>query len=581
MKTEQTPAAKTSGLVAGAAGFWGVLIAPSLAGLPGPFLRWAAVLVAVTGAAALVAGRRRSKGFWTAAGVALMALCLALVLAPALDAMPREARSTLAVTVLMACWWISVAVPIPVTSLLPLVLFPVLGVMPSGTTAAAYANNNIFLFLGGFILALGVQRWGLHRRIALHIVRAIGTNPSRMVLGFMLATAFLSMWISNTATTLMMLPIALAVIASLGELGDLSDVDDVGDAPRPGPFAPALLLGVAYSASIGGLATPIGTPPNISFLRIQEIMYPAAPAISFGRWTLAFLPLVAVFLPITWLVLTRLVFPLGRRGGGAGAAVIDAELRSLGRIGPAERRMLWIFSATALLWITRADLALGPITIPGWAGVLERLVGEPFSAGNLHDATVAIAMAILTFLVPGDPDREGKRRALMDWETAVKLPWGILLLFGGGFAIAGAFQKTGLSRYLGEAFAGQVEGAHPLVLIAAVCLLLTFLTEVTSNTATTEVMLPVLGGTAGAMAIHPLLLLLPATLSASCAFMLPIATPPNAIVFGSGQIEMRQMVRAGIILNLIGVVLISLFFYLVSSRVLGIDLEQVPSWAVR
>jgi sodium-dependent dicarboxylate transporter 2/3/5 len=484
--------------------------------------------------------------------------------------MPREARSTLAVTVLMACWWISVAIPIPVTSLLPLVLFPALGVMPSGITASSYANNNIFLFMGGFILALGVQRWGLHRRIALHIVRAIGTNPSRMVLGFMLATAFLSMWISNTATTLMMLPIGLAVIASLSE---------VTDAPSPGGFAPALLLGVAYSASIGGLATPIGTPPNISFLRIQEIIYPAAPVIPFGRWTLAFLPLVVVFLPITWLVLTRLVFPLKRRDVGAGATVIAAELRSLGRIGSAERRMLWIFGTTAVLWITRADLALGPITIPGWAGVIERLVGEPFSSGNLHDATVAVAMAVLTFLVPGEPDHAGRRRALMDWETAVKLPWGILLLFGGGFALAGAFQKTGLSRYLGESFAGQVEGAHPLVLVAAVCFLLTFLTEVTSNTATTEVMLPVLGGAAGAMAVHPLLLMLPATLSASCAFMLPIATPPNAIIFGSGQIEMRQMVRAGILLNLVGVVLISLFFYTVSSWILGIDLSLVPQWA--
>lgn len=558
--------------MSGACGCLGVLLAPALAGLPAALLGPGGALVAIAGAVLWIVRRRRDRA--SELGAALTAIGLSMVLAPALAAMPSDARRALAVTVLMAIWWISIAIPIPATSLLPLVLFPLLGVMDSGATAAAYTNNNIFLFMGGFILALGVQRWGLHRRIALHIVHAIGTNPSRMVLGFMLATAFLSMWISNTATALMMLPIAMAVIASL---------DTLGNEPTGGGFAPALLLGVAYSASIGGLATPIGTPPNISFLRIQEIVYPNAPPIPFGRWTLAVLPLVAVFLPLAWLLLTRLFGRLdrsdGQRAARAGAEIIRTELAGLGRMDRSERRMLWLFASTAVLWITRADLDLGGVAIPGWAGLVERWVGAPFAAGNLHDATVAMAMAIAAFLIPGEPDPTGKPRALMDWETAVKLPWGILLLFGGGFALAGAFLETGLSQHLGEQFASRVTGIHPLLLVGATCLLLTFLTEVTSNTATTEVMLPVLAGAAGAMAIHPLLLMLPATLSASCAFMLPIATPPNAIIFGSGQIEMRQMVRAGILLNLLGVVLISLFFYFVSAPLLGIDLAAVPIWA--
>lgn len=569
MRREGTPSTgRGPGLTAGAGGFLGILLAPILADLPPVLLYWGGGLLVICGSGLFLAHQSRRSA---PSAVALIALGLSLLLAPALSVMPGEARRTLAVTVLMASWWISLAIPIPATSLLPLVLFPALGVMTSAKTAASYANNNIFLFMGGFILALGVQRWGLHRRIALQIVRVIGTNPSRMVLGFMLATAFLSMWISNTATALMMLPIALAVIVSL----DTS----AGDR-ETGGFAPALLLGVAYSASIGGLATPIGTPPNISFLRIQEIIYPGAPTIPFGRWALAILPLVAVFLPIVWIALTRIVHRLERHDIGAGATVIREQLASLGRMGPSERRMLWIFTTTAVLWMTRADLDLGAVTIPGWAGLIERWVGEPFAAANLHDASVAVTMAILTFLIPGDPGADGKPRALMDWETAVRLPWGILLLFGGGFALAGAFQESGLSRHLGEAFASQVAGMHPLLLVFSTCLLLTFLTEVTSNTATTEVMLPVLAGAAGAMSVHPLLLMLPATLSASCAFMLPIATPPNAIIFGSGQIEMRQMVRAGILLNLLGAVLISLFFYFVSSPLLGIDLRSVPVWAL-
>ncbi|MDH3744135.1 MAG: SLC13 family permease [Acidobacteriota bacterium] len=558
------------GLAIGVLGFFGTLLAPAIARLPEGILFWggAALLAAALGT--FFAGRARGSSAVSAIGALLVCLSLVLLVAPYAASMPQAARATLAATVLMAAWWVSLAIPIAATSLVPLVLFPALGVSTSGDTAAAYANNNIFLFLGGFILALGIQRWGLHRRIALQIVRVIGSNPSRMVLGFMVATAFLSMWISNTAAALMMLPIALAVIVSMRE---------VAGGRRLGGFAPALLLGVAYSASLGGLATPIGTPPNISFLRILEILYPGAPSIPFGRWLLAFLPLVAVFLPLAWLLLTRVAHQPLRQSIAAGAEVIRDELRRLGPMGRAERRMLWIFTATAILWTTRGDLDIGHLRIPGWAGLVERWLGEPFAASNLHDATVAIAMAIVTFIVAGDPDKNGRRQALMNWETAKQLPWGILLLFGGGFALAGAFKTSGLSRFLGDTFAGQVLGLSPLALVVSSCLLLTFMTEVTSNTATTEVMLPVLAGTAGGLGVNPLLLMVPATLSASCAFMLPIATPPNAIVFGAGELEMRQMVRAGILLNLLGVVLISLYFYFVGSFLLGIHLGSVPAWA--
>jgi sodium-dependent dicarboxylate transporter 2/3/5 len=556
------------GLVTGLVGFLAVLSIPLLAAASPLALRWAGGILMVVGLG-LIPGARTRRPLAVTATVVLT-LSAALLLAPFLLEMPRAARSTLAVAVLMAAWWMTVAIPIPATSLLPLILFPVLGILPSGATAANFANNITFLFMGGFILALGVERWGLHRRIALHVVRTLGTDPSRMVLGFMVATAFLSMWISNTATTLMMLPIALAVIGAVREMSG---------GKRISGFGPALLLGIAYSASIGGLATPIGTPPNMSFLRILEIFYADAPTITFGRWTLAFLPLVAIFLPVAWLFLTRVAHRLQREPVPAAGEVIRNELDRLGKMGKAEKRMLWVFVVTAVLWMTRGDLDLGAVHLPGWASLLERWVGEPFAGENLHDATVAIGMAVLTFLIPGEPDAQGRRRALMNWETAVRLPWGILLLFGGGFALAMAFKESGLSQYLGESYAGQVQGLSPILLIAATCLLLTFLTEVTSNTATTEVMLPVLAGTAAAMGVNPLLLMIPATLSASCAFMLPIATPPNAIVFGSGELEIREMVRAGILLNLMGVVLITLVFYFVSSWLLGIDLTTVPAWA--
>jgi sodium-dependent dicarboxylate transporter 2/3/5 len=484
--------------------------------------------------------------------------------------------ATAAVTALVACWWISVAIPIPVTSLLPLVLFPFVGVMSVKDAAIPYANSNVFLFMGGFIIALGIQRWGLHRRIALHIVQVVGTGRATLVLGFMLASAFLSMWISNTATTMMMLPIGLAVIAAISELEE-HESDRLKD-----NFAAAIMLGIAYAASVGGVATPIGTPPNISFRGQLAQLFPDAPEISFGEWMVTFVPLVAVFIPIVWLVLIRVTCRLSARPLAAGRQVAREHLARLGPMRGPEIAMLVVFAATALLWMTRKIPVAG--VDYGWAATLEGLLSPDdgglhrFRAVFINDATVAVGMAILLFMIPAGRDEAGRKQRLMNWQTAERLPWGIILLFGGGFSLAAALQASGLSAWLGQVFAGLGITSPPL-LVVSTSTLLTFLTEITSNTATTEVMLPIVANASIAMGTNPLLLMLPATISASCAFMLPVATPPNAIVFGSGRVSMSRMVRTGIILNLIGVVLIAALIYLWAIPWLGIRLDTLPGWA--
>ncbi len=484
-------------------------------------------------------------------------------------AVERRARVMLAagaVVALVACWWISVAIPIPVTSLLPLLLFPIVGVMSITDAATPYANPNIFLFMGGFIIALAIERWGLHRRIALHIVRVVGKSRATIVLGFMVASAVLSMWISNTATTLMMVPIGLAIISAVTEL------DKGGDPRHQKNFAAAIMLGIAYAASVGGIATPIGTPPNISFRGQFAALFPEAPEISFGQWTLIFLPLTILFLPIIWFILVRVTCPVGTGRLTAGREVIHEELRRLGPMGKSESRVLAIFVLTALLWMTR-KIPVGAADY-GWSVFLENFLSRvgpfPYSADYINDATVALAMAVLLFVIPAGGDGAGRGERLMNWSTAQRLPWGILLLFGGGFSIAQGFRASGLSVWCGEVFAG-IGIADPLWVVVAVCLMMTFLTEITSNTATTEVMLPILARVSQSMGFNPLLLMLPATISASCAFMMPVATPPNAIVFGSGHVEMGRMVRSGIIINLVGVVLVTATFYLVVCPILGID----------
>ncbi len=490
----------------------------------------------------------------------------------------RTMMAAAAVTALVACWWISTAVPIPVTSLLPLLLFPILGVMPIRDAASPYADPNVFLFMGGFIIALGIQRWDLHRHIALRIVSVIGTGRSTLVLGFMLASAGLSMWISNTATTMMMLPIGLAVIASLANL-------DSSTADRPAGnsnFAVALMLGIAYAANVGGIATPIGTPPNIVFRGQLEHLYPDAPEVGFGQWMLLFVPFVAIFVPAIWLVLTRVTCRIEPADGSLGRAMVRRHLTALGPLSRPARMMLLIFAATALLWITRS-IPVSKHTNYGWANLVEHILtrdgtdASRFRAANIDDATIALGMAVLLFIIPAGRDPTGEPQRLMNWETARQLPWGILLLFGGGFAIAAGFQSSGLSLWCGQLF---IQGGlqDPLWLIAGTCLAITFLTEITSNTATTQIMLPVLAHAGSVLGLNPMALMLSATVSASCAFMLPVATPPNAIVFGSGQVPMGRMVRTGFILNLIGVVLMTATLYLVARPLMGLDPAIQPDW---
>jgi sodium-dependent dicarboxylate transporter 2/3/5 len=469
-----------------------------------------------------------------------------------------EISYTLAIAVLMAGWWITEIIPLAITALLPVVLFPVFGVMDGKAVSSAYFNHVIFLFIGGFIMALAMQKWELHRRIALKIMMATGSSPKQVLLGFMLSTAFLSMWISNTATAMMMVPIVMSVTKKLADFLDTATLKR---------YSVGLLLAVAYSASVGGIATLVGTPPNLSFARIHQIMFPTAPEISFGSWFLFALPVSLIMLGFIWLLLTNLYQPKGFDTLQANQA-IRSEYKRLGKKTQEEKIILVLFTSLALLWLTRANLGFGSFTIPGWSNLL------PYP-DYLNDGTVAIAIAVLLFLIPSS---ENKGKRLMDWETASGLPWNIVLLFGGGFALAGAFKSSGLSLWIGELMS-ETHGMPILLIIAIIAFSMTFLTELTSNTATTEMALPILAGLAVSMEINPLLLMLPATMSASMAFMLPVATPPNAIVFGSNQITVAQMAGTGLLLNLIGIIIVTLSTYFWGAWVFDIDVTHLPHWA--
>lgn len=484
-----------------------------------------------------------------------------------------------AVASLMAIWWITEAIPIPATALLPVALFPMLGIVNAKEIAAVYFNDVIFLFIGGFLIALAMQKWMLHRRIALKIILLIGTSPRRIYLGFMVATFFLSMWISNTATTMMLVPMAMAIIIKMKE--------NFGE-PQIGRFAVGLLIAIAYAASIGGFATLIGTPPNMAFVRILAISFPDAPEISFARWLAFAFPPAVLFLVIAWAILTRIFIPQTKTGSpvletdspvleadssalNADLSVFRKEYHSLGRMRREERLVLILFLSVALLWIFRQPIDLNFCTIPGWSS----LFPDP---KYIRDGTVAIMVALLLFIIPAKKNDEAGPHRLLDWSTAMKINWGIVLLFGGGFALATGFSQSGLAKFLGGQLAG-LGHFSPLIIVLTVCLVVTFLTELTSNTATTEIFMPILGAMAVAIGINPLMLMIPATLSASCAFMLPVATPPNAIIFGTGEVKIHDMMRAGIIMNIVGIFLITGAIYLIGIYVFDMDLSAMPTWA--
>ncbi|MEZ6066300.1 MAG: SLC13 family permease [Planctomycetaceae bacterium] len=528
-------------------------------------------------------------GLWV--GLLLFA---GLLLCPVPGGMSSPAWRLSAVTVLMAVLWLTEAVPMAVTSLVPLAAFPLLGIQSSAVVSRGYFDQNVFLYMGGFIIALGIEKCGLHRRLALRIVQFVGCGLRQIVLGMMLATGFLSMWISNTASTMLMFPIALALAAAVGEMlehtaaGQTPGIEAAANSPvlpeaRLRTLSIALLLGIAYSASLGGLATTVGTPTNIAMIGIwekQPELVAQYGGFSMGTWLVTFLPLAVLMTLTAWLVLTRgLSEPQEARK--IGNAFFAQRLAELGPASPAERRMLVVFGITALLWILRSPLEFGGVRIlPGWAPPLHQWIVEQLGVVDdygtspaVHDSTVALLMAILLFVIPGATMADGRVGRLMDWETVQhRLPWGILLLIGGGLVLAGGFESTGLSRWIGSEFVEHVRGWHPVLLVAVVCLLMTFLTEFTSNVATVSTLVPILLAASLSLGVDPRLVIVPATISASCAFMLPIATPPNAIVFSSGQIPMREMMRQGVILNLIGVVLVTAVTFLLLRPLMGVTL---------
>lgn len=465
------------------------------------------------------------------------------------EGLSPEGVAILASTMWIATWWITEAIPIPVTSLLPLVLFPLSGGMEVKSTASAYGDETIFLFMGGFMIALAMEKWNLHRRIALTIISAIGTNMDRIVLGFMVATGFLSMWISNTATAMMMVPIGLAIIYQISDA--LKDNPSVDTSKENFGFGKALMLGIAYSASLGGIATLIGTPPNTLLAGAINKMY--GIELSFAKWMMFGVPLAWSFIFIVWFYLVKFAYPSKIKTLPGGRAIIDSEKQKLGKASTEEKIVFTIFVLAAFSWITRTFL-------------LSKFID------GLSDGVIAMVFAILLFIIPS-VNKKGDH--LLDWNTAVKLPWGILLLFGGGLAIAAGFVSSELSVWIGSQLSG-LSGVHILVVILVVTTLVIFLTEITSNTATASMMYPIMASLAVALGFHPYALMIAAGVAASCAFMLPVATPPNAVVFGSGYLRIPDMAKAGFALNIIGVILVTVSIYFLLPLLWGIDLTTIP-----
>lgn len=444
----------------------------------------------------------------------------------------------MAITLWMAIWWITETVPIAVTALLPIILFPLLDIISISETTQQYGHKYVFLYLGGFILAIAIERWNLHKRIALHIIQWIGSKASSLILGFMVATAFLSMWISNTATTVMMLPIAIAIANQVQSQRNETKF-----------FSKALMLSIAYSASIGGIATLIGTPPNLVLAGVLENTY--AIKISFFEWMTFGLPIAIILLFISWKYLTGFAYNLTDIRFMNGKKDISDMLTKLGKLSYDEKAVGVVFFLAAAGWMFR--------------GVLENVLP------GINDSIIAMSAAIILFLVPA----KSKKRALLTWNEAVKIPWGIIILFGGGMALAKAFVETGLAEWIASQI-DHFEGISIFLLVILVSAVVNFLTEVTSNLATTAMLLPILAPVALSFDVHPYLLMTAVTLSASCAFMLPVATPPNAIVFGAKYLKVSDMARKGILLNVISIVIIALAVYFFMPYVFKLESLSFP-----
>ncbi len=437
-----------------------------------------------------------------------------------------------AVATLMVIWWITEAVPIPATALLPTALFPILGIMSAKESCAPYAHHLIFLFLGGFMIAIAMEKWNLHRRIALHTIRFVGFSSNRIILGFMVATAFLSMWISNTATTMMMVPIGLAVLNETIDFIEHNKDLNIDTRPTRFKFGLALMLGIAYAASIGGVATIIGTPPNTILAGFIEQTYHVP--VSFVQWMLFGVPLSVIMLALTWYYLVKFAAPPEIKRLPGGKALLEKQIKNLGKMQKAERWVLIVFGIVVFLWISHGF-------IPGMPKMIK-------------DSTIAMSGAAILFMIPVDWQ---KGIFVLDWKSATRLPWDVIFLFGGGLALAKGFEVSGLSKWIGMQLV-SLQSLNILLIILIVVILSIALTEVTSNTATAAMLIPVVAGVAMAIHIHPFILIIAATISASLAFMLPVATPPNAIVFGTHYMTIPQMAKIGLILDLIMTVLVTL-----------------------
>jgi solute carrier family 13 (sodium-dependent dicarboxylate transporter), member 2/3/5 len=449
-----------------------------------------------------------------------------------LEGLSDQGNAVLASTLWVATWWITEAMPIAATSLLPIILFPLSGALPIDDTTSSYGHRYIFLYLGGFILALSIEKWNLHKRIALNIIKLIGTDVRKIILGFMIATAFLSMWISNTATAVMMLPIGIAIVKQMKDLKSTPEDENI-------IFGKALMLSIAFSASIGGLATLIGTPPNLVFAGIVQELY--GIEISFLDWIKLGLPISLMLLLFSWLYLTRVAFKFKQTEFEEGQVEIKRQLIHLGKMSYEEKIVLSVFVLTGLAWISRSFFL--NIFFP-----------------SLDDSIIALIAGVCLFLF--NSSSLDKTEKIMHWEDAVKLPWGILLLFGSGLAIALGFQASGLATWIAEKMV-HLNGFSIFIILLVVITGVNFLTEITSNLATVAMLLPILAPTAVMLDVHPYLLMVGATISASCAFMLPVATPPNAVVFGSNYLKISDMVRVGIVMNIISIIIVFIMVYFV------------------
>jgi sodium-dependent dicarboxylate transporter 2/3/5 len=489
---------------------------------------------------------KRSWGAWLG-----LLLFIVILFLPTTEQFTVEKRNMLAVLGLMAVWWMTETLPLGVTALLPLVLYPILGIMNTEKVAPNYMHHLVFLFMGGFIIAIALQKWRLHRRFALYVISYIGTNPRKIILAFMLVSAVLSMWISNTATAVMMLPIGLAVIFQFqGE--NLKPEDKIDN------FSVVLMLGIAYASSIGGISTLIGTPPNIIFSGIFSKFFPTETPVSFVQWLIYVLPLSIIIFFLIWFYLVEFVLKNEKLPQMNSSSYFRDELNKLGAFNSSQIWVLAVFAVTAFLWIFKANLTLGSFTLYGWP----HLFGLD---GKIQDSTIAIGMAIFLFIIPA---REKKnRKALLEIKDLSKIPWDILLLFGGGFALAEGIRATGLAEYIGQKL-HFLHGLHPFGLIFVVTISVIFITEFTSNTAVATTILPIIAVISINLNIPPMMIMLPATIAASCAFMLPVATPPNAIVFGSRYVPIKKMVKTGFWLNIISASLASVYFYFLFKLIL-------------